>query len=728
MLEKIKLFFLVLLALLPGAYSSTFLHSEPESLKSEANSPALGYTTTPLRNRARIYTKKVKICLTMIVKNESNVIERCLNSVKDIVDCISICDTGSTDNTVEIIEEFMKNNHIPGKVHEHVWKNFGHNRSLSAQAAKATLEDLDFPLSSTYLLLLDADMVLHITPLFNKYTFTADAYSLRQSSGLISYYNTRLIRASLPWESIGVTHEFWSCRQPHSYMQLGTLTIDDREDGGCKTDKLERDLKYLIEGIKNEPNNSRYMFYLAQTYTGLKNFNEAIHWYQACIQAEGWREEVWFSKFMIGEIYEELGFWGNALHWYLDAYSFNSKRAEPLQKIASYYRLNHQNHLAYLFAKQGSLIPYPEEDLLFVFNATYQYKFDEEISIAAYYTPFKEEGLAATNRLLLKKGLPQDSKNQARLNVLFYVQNLKDAQFDPLKIELPLIREEMLEHYNPMNCSIIKTLHGYRLLCRTVNYDRSLHFKSRDPLDPTIRSRNFLIDYDAHFNILSQKEIIEDFPRQYDQSRIRGLEDCRLFSLNHHLWFTCATFGTHPCIGQTLCQLADDSSDSIIKVENLIPLKMPNPSRHEKNWLPFIKDQELYAIYLYDPLTIYKIDTQTGNYETVHQSIPSYDFSNFRGSTAPIEFDDGYLMLVHEVLLGKEDHYLHRFLFLDKEWNIKKLSKPFFFKHKGVEYCTGMTIDHSGNQCIMPISIEDKEAWLCTLPLKTIHSLLEPLP
>ena len=44
-----------------------------------------------------------KICLTMIVRNESHIIERCLNSVKGIVDCVAICDTGSTDNTVAII-------------------------------------------------------------------------------------------------------------------------------------------------------------------------------------------------------------------------------------------------------------------------------------------------------------------------------------------------------------------------------------------------------------------------------------------------------------------------------------------------------------------------------------------------------------------------------------------------------------------------------------------------
>jgi cellulose synthase/poly-beta-1,6-N-acetylglucosamine synthase-like glycosyltransferase len=49
-----------------------------------------------------------KICLNMIVKNESKVILRLLYSVLPLIDGYCICDTGSTDNTIELIESFMK--------------------------------------------------------------------------------------------------------------------------------------------------------------------------------------------------------------------------------------------------------------------------------------------------------------------------------------------------------------------------------------------------------------------------------------------------------------------------------------------------------------------------------------------------------------------------------------------------------------------------------------------
>src|SRR5581483_1150256 len=79
-----------------------------------------------------------KICLCMIVKNESKIIERCLNSTKSIIDYVSIMDTGSDDDTVEIIEEWCKKNRIEGKVHREKFQNFGYNRTLSVKMAHET--------------------------------------------------------------------------------------------------------------------------------------------------------------------------------------------------------------------------------------------------------------------------------------------------------------------------------------------------------------------------------------------------------------------------------------------------------------------------------------------------------------------------------------------------------------------------------------------------------------
>ena len=59
---------------------------------------------------------KPRICLNMIVKDEAHVIERCLASVIPHITSWCISDTGSTDNTIEVIENVMAKAGLPGKV------------------------------------------------------------------------------------------------------------------------------------------------------------------------------------------------------------------------------------------------------------------------------------------------------------------------------------------------------------------------------------------------------------------------------------------------------------------------------------------------------------------------------------------------------------------------------------------------------------------------------------
>src|SRR5262245_49038382 len=91
------------------------------------------------------------ICLVMIVRNESAVVRRCLDSVKGVISHWVICDTGSTDDTAIIIEETLKG--IPGTLYRTPWVDFGHNRSLALQLARGKAD---------YHLLIDADMVVNV--------------------------------------------------------------------------------------------------------------------------------------------------------------------------------------------------------------------------------------------------------------------------------------------------------------------------------------------------------------------------------------------------------------------------------------------------------------------------------------------------------------------------------------------------------------------------------------
>jgi glycosyltransferase involved in cell wall biosynthesis len=89
------------------------------------------------------------ICLCMIVKDEAAVIERCLESVRDLIDTWVICDAGSSDGTQRLVEAVLED--IPGCLHERQWRNFGYNRTELMRLAAGR---------GDYLLLLDADMTV----------------------------------------------------------------------------------------------------------------------------------------------------------------------------------------------------------------------------------------------------------------------------------------------------------------------------------------------------------------------------------------------------------------------------------------------------------------------------------------------------------------------------------------------------------------------------------------
>lgn len=473
---------------------------------------------------------------------------------------------------------------------------------------------------------------------------------------------------------------------------------------------------------------------LAKGCKELGQYEEAATLYQSVVAKGEDPGEVWLSKYMIAECHELMGHWEEALYHYLEAFQYNPNRTEPLLKIARYYRYRGENNLAFLFAKHGSLIPFLKDQIPSLPDPMTPYQFDEEISIAAYYTRFREEGKRAINDLILRKNVPGHLKDNSYQNLLFYIENLPSARYVPIKYELPLIHPASDEQYHPMNPSIIKTENGYQLILRGVNYTQqgAKIFKTTDPTG-VFRTKNFLISYDKNFAALSQQEIIENLPRNRARAfNVDGIEDCRIFEWNGKFWFTCTTFDTSPhgTIQVSLCEIENQGDPKKIHVERLIPLKGPDPYRCEKNWLPFVSNGDLHVVYASDPLTIYRPNLQTGECETVLRAEQPLDFSRFRGSAAPIPFDEGYLMLVHEVAYLQDYFrcYLHRFVYLDKNFSFQKLSTPFTFLHQGVEFCPSMTIDHSGNELILPIGSEDHQAFLCFVELDTVRSLLKPLP
>lgn len=241
---------------------------------------------------------KKTICLNMIVKNEAHIITETLDNVYKYIDYWVICDTGSTDNTKELITNFFKDKNIPGELYDVPWKNFGYNRSVALEKAYN---------KSDYVFIFDADDLVVGNLQISK-TNNADAYLLKIGGNDFSYVRPLILNNRLKWGYKCVLHEYVVCinRRNHTEVLLdGDYYIDSRRLGNRNKDinKYKKDVQTILDALKDETEPgiiTRYYFYLAQSYKDAKDDDNAIKYYQQRINRGGWLEEVYISHLEIG--------------------------------------------------------------------------------------------------------------------------------------------------------------------------------------------------------------------------------------------------------------------------------------------------------------------------------------------------------------------------------------------------------------------------------------------
>jgi len=356
-------------------------------------------------------SKEKTICLGMIVKNEALNIKATLESVKSIIDYWIICDTGSTDDTEIIAKEVLKD--IPGEYVHRQWINFGYNRSEVAILTKNKAD---------YSIMLDADFLVRLNG-FNKKDLIDDQYDIIIKWVGTSFYNPLLFSNRLAWKSVGCVHEYWYAEGVKTRSKLTTLYFDHERHGPARPKGLY-DLTLLEQGIKDEPNNARYHFYLANTLRDIGKYEEAIEMFNKRVEMKGWDEEVFYSKYQIGLCFELLGEIEAAKVSYLSAWEYRPSRAEPLWRLAALCRKKGEYQQAYLFANKGMEIPYPN-DIIFVDRPTYEYVLLFEASIAAYWINLYNESIELCKKIEKTPDVPNDVRIQNKKNMQFSIDKLK---------------------------------------------------------------------------------------------------------------------------------------------------------------------------------------------------------------------------------------------------------------------------------------------------------------
>ncbi|MDU7239946.1 glycosyltransferase family 2 protein [Clostridium sp.] len=213
----------------------------------------------------------MKISLAMIVKNEAEVLEDCLGSVKNLVDEIIVVDTGSQDGTIEVARK------MGAKVYEFRWCNdFSMARNF---AAGKCIGD--------WILVLDADEVVNIGEKQDLIDFAINNPScigrIKIESKFIdgneisssTEYVSRFYPKGLMYK--GCIHE-----QLESLYTRKNINLEVIHSGYFNKDKSKRNLDLLLKELESNGNDNYILYQIARTLHVAKRYEEADMYFEKC--------------------------------------------------------------------------------------------------------------------------------------------------------------------------------------------------------------------------------------------------------------------------------------------------------------------------------------------------------------------------------------------------------------------------------------------------------------
>jgi tetratricopeptide (TPR) repeat protein len=663
-----------------------------------------------------------KIILLLMIKNESKIIERCIGRALEHVDAICILDTGSTDDTIAVCERYLSSVGKPFKISVEPFKNFGYNRTVSFQKAQELCTELSWDPYMTYAMAVDADMCIKPGAGFKDFKMTLPGYTVIQHNGNLKYHNNRFMQCGYNWKCVGATHEYWS-GDPTEKISADIFYIDDVNDGGCKSDKTERDIRLLTEEIEADPNNGRAHFYLAQSYKDLGQFEKAIELYKKRIKIGGWYEELWYAHYQIGKCYDNLKKPEKMELWMNRAFKLHSKRAEPLYYLTKYFRIYSDHYKAFHYLRKGREIPFPKDDVLFIEHDVYEGLFDYENTILACYV----NGRSTQDSLCDVVKYINDGYTHFLDNVWdnlhYYVEALDSDRYGGIYSRLLF---PMFEEYCVSSCCVIPW-HG-RLLMNTrfVNYSidsgGGYHMRSSDGNVKTKNGFTYLSDL---FYPVEEVKMMKEEPDRVYNKNIEGLEDVRLFSHKGSLKFSASSKNLTD--DEDIVIAVGDYCPDSTRMYNIKVIKSPNCSGCEKNWLAVPENCGLEAakgkmnfIYGWNPMEIGAVN-EAGDKLEIHTKYNTPRiFNRFRGSSPLWEYDGKFYCVVHFVKYSTPRVYYHSVVRFNKEdLKPEAYAAPFCFKQTKIEYCLGFVI--KDGICAFIFSQNDCDPGLITMPLERLR-------
>jgi|32_taG_2_1085360.scaffolds.fasta_scaffold13964_4 glycosyltransferase involved in cell wall biosynthesis len=350
----------------------------------------------------------MKIGLNMIVRDESKVIKRLLDSVAPFIDWYTIVDTGSEDNTKAIIKEVMDGHGIEGEIVDHEWFSFSDARNKAIQSMKGKA-DWGFIIDADEQLILDnlnKEELLSFLDGHNQADVTVNF-------GSTTYNRNAFLNVNYDWEWVGPCH---------SYLRLNDgvvsnagvrqdIVIKVNTDGNSWGNSTVSELKtkymtkalILEDYLKTDPS-PRWVFYIANSYKDAFEYEKAIEWYEKRLLLGGYWEEKYMSQLYMVDCMLKLDDKNTSeiLHKLSQCCKLDPNRAEHLYTMALIYQQLGNHQMSYAITKfitdkwEGN--PFPKSSL-FINDAVYSWGALDLHSVNCYKLGYQNEVMELLNSL-----------------------------------------------------------------------------------------------------------------------------------------------------------------------------------------------------------------------------------------------------------------------------------------------------------------------------------------
>ena len=306
------------------------------------------------------YDNLINLCV--MVKNGGENFEYFLKSNINLIDKWTILDTGSTDNTIKIINDVLVGKK-DGQLYQEPFINFRDSRNRLLELAG---EDCKFTLmlDDTYIVRGNLRNFLN----FVRGDQYSSSFSIYIDNDDVKYSSNRILKSNNKLRYIYKIHEVITEKDniviniPYNESNI----FDSNSEFMLKrtANRLETDLKFLYEELEEDPNNPRTYYYLGQTYNLLGDYNNSYKYFLKRYEFSnsGFIQER-FSAILraarIANFNLELK-WEICEDLYLKANKIDESRPEPLYFIGLHYYSKNNYSKAFEFLKKAFELGIPE--------------------------------------------------------------------------------------------------------------------------------------------------------------------------------------------------------------------------------------------------------------------------------------------------------------------------------------------------------------------------------